>query len=262
MLMLTHINKDKTFSICSSDTGQLRHFKQEDIPANVLGIFRDNNGVITEMRCVQPSSYSDVLMPAISEIKTPELREYARNVCRLIPRYFYSVPASSSGKYHPASDLGDGGLVRHTLAVCKVLSKMMGLANMQVAFSQVTIDCMLIACLLHDSLKSGWDEDYELNNHTKHEHPLLAAKMVRSTYGLLGNFPNGNYCIELIASCISTHMGQWNTSKYSSYELPVPNTPQQMFVHMADYLAAQREINMVHDNNVYALKDQNVIYVD
>ena len=31
-----------------------------------------------------------------------------------LPDYFFEVPASSTGKYHPKFALGEGGLVRHT----------------------------------------------------------------------------------------------------------------------------------------------------
>jgi len=32
----------------------------------------------------------------------------------LCPDYFWTVPCSTSGKYHPQISLGEGGLVRHT----------------------------------------------------------------------------------------------------------------------------------------------------
>ena len=56
----------------------------------------------------------------MNEIENEELRNFALYSANEIPNYFWEIPASSSGKYHPITDLGEGGLVRHPLMVCKV----------------------------------------------------------------------------------------------------------------------------------------------
>ena len=38
----------------------------------------------------------------------------------LLPNYFFEVPASSTGKYHPEFALGDGGLIRHTKVAVRI----------------------------------------------------------------------------------------------------------------------------------------------
>ena len=47
-------------------------------------------------------------------IKNKKYRDNLKIMVNLIPDYFFSVPASSTGKYHPSFSLGEGGLVRHT----------------------------------------------------------------------------------------------------------------------------------------------------
>ena len=56
----------------------------------------------------------------IEKITDERLRELCLDMVNDVPDYFWTVAASSSGKYHPACDLGDGGLVRHSIMVCHV----------------------------------------------------------------------------------------------------------------------------------------------
>ena len=47
-------------------------------------------------------------------IKNKKYIDNLKIMIELLPDYFFNVPASSTGKYHPEFSLGDGGLVRHT----------------------------------------------------------------------------------------------------------------------------------------------------
>ena len=49
-----------------------------------------------------------------SYIKSDEYKNDYKVLVDLLPDYFFKVAASSTGKYHPAFSLGDGGLLRHT----------------------------------------------------------------------------------------------------------------------------------------------------
>lgn len=50
----------------------------------------------------------------ITWIHDEKIRKFAQYCVDNLPDYFFTVPASSSGKYHPSYALADGGLVRHT----------------------------------------------------------------------------------------------------------------------------------------------------
>ena len=86
-----------------------------------------------------------------------------------VPDYFWTLPSSSSGKYHPVDERGMFGLVLHTLRVFKV-------SNMLCIFSDVKgrdRDIVLIAAILHDSLK------YDVppgGVHTIQNHKTVACK--------------------------------------------------------------------------------------
>jgi hypothetical protein len=48
---------------------------------------------------------------------------------------------------------------------------------------------------------------------------------------------------------IASHMGPWNTSPYDKTILPVPETKEEKFVHLCDYLASRKLINIQFDEN-------------
>ena len=58
----------------------------------------------------------------INRIESEDLRSFVRYYLdEYTPDYFWKIGASSSGKYHPVFSQGEGGLVRHTKAVCMFL---------------------------------------------------------------------------------------------------------------------------------------------
>lgn len=214
----------------------------------ILGVFRNQDKSVKFLRPINKSNSVMELYPIINKIITPELKHFALLVAQILPEYFYHVPASSTGKYHPVGDLGEGGLVRHTESVCNMLldlTKPESIRNMLVQGSKpitYIIDCMYVACVFHDSLKSGWQHDYEENPHTRHEHPYYAADMI---LGMENFLPTDT--LVFIAGCIVSHMGEWNTNKFSSVVLPKPSNIYQIIVHLADYLASRENIVMEHN---------------
>ena len=51
--------------------------------------------------------------------------------------------------------------------------------------------------------------------------------------------------IKLICAMIESHMGPWNTHPYTKEEiLPKPKTKYENFVHMCDYLASRKFLDV------------------
>lgn len=160
-----------------------------------------------------------------------------------IPEYFFSVPASSSGKYHPVGDLGEGGLVRHSIAVKKMLDHLFEPNGYYDMFTPREKDLLRLAALFHDCMKSGTQEDYEKNPHTKFLHPIMAANFIMYSACKIGfNYEDAKFIYDVVSS----HMGQWN--KQGDSILPKPHTPAQKVLHLADYLASRQDINIVVEN--------------
>lgn len=169
-----------------------------------------------------------------------DLKAFAYHLLDTIPEYFYTVPASSSGKYHPINDLGEGGLVRHSISVKRMLAYLL-LPNGYYDFTPREHQLLQVAALFHDCFKSGSQEEYLQDIHTKFFHPVLAANHIIMESVKFG------FCYEdaqFMASTIISHMGQWNTSWREKGVLPLPLTPAQKVLHLADYLASRKDINI------------------
>ena len=58
--------------------------------------------------------------------------------------------------------------------------------------------------------------------------------------------------IEFMCHVISSHMGTFNNNSYCNIELPKPESKFQRFVHMCDYLASRKflDVKFDKDNNI------------
>ena len=186
-----------------------------------------------------------ILDEILDSIENDDMKEFTQELIKTIPPYYFQVAASSTGKYHPAYALGEGGLARHTCALVRFLNHTFEIECMNKWTSRER-DMLRIAGMMHDSRKSGSQEDYENNKYTKFDHPLLAAEVVRSYKGWSPTITDEE--IEIIATAIESHMGQWNTDKRSSIVLPTPTNKYQKMIHWADYLASRKDIEVKFDD--------------
>lgn len=178
-------------------------------------------------------------------INNPRYKESAKVLVNLLPDYFFEVPASSTGKYHPSFSLGNGGLVRHTKAAVRIAYEMFNDESITGAYSKNEKDLMIIALMMHDGLKSGLVK----SEYTKFEHPLLVCDYIKENKDKT-EFNDKE--IEFICHVISSHMGPWTTNNYSNVVLPKPESKFQRFVHMCDYLASRKFLDVKFD------KDDNI----
>lgn len=176
-----------------------------------------------------------MLQKQIDLIQNEEIRKDVEYIMSNIPEYFYKVPASSTGKYHPEFSLGDGGLLRHTKAAVKIAMELFEVEN----FEQHEKDCIIAALIMHDSLKHG----ASYSEYTQFEHPIYAAQNLIKNYEE-GNLKMSCYDAIHIAELIACHMGKWNTNKYSQTILPKPANAFQKFVHTCDFLASRKFLDI------------------
>lgn len=184
--------------------------------------------------------YQMMEVEIVSSITSDDIRGFALSLLNKVPEYFFTVPASSSGKYHPKNDLGEGGLVRHSISVERMLKHLLE-PDEYFDFTPRQVDLLIVAALFHDCLKSGTQEEYEQGKYTKFLHPLYASNFIMTQSVLMGFDYNDAL---FISSAVISHMGQWNTSKNGPGKLPTPETPAQKALHLADYLASRKDINM------------------
>lgn len=166
----------------------------------------------------------------------------ARYLVDSLPDYFFEVPASSTGKYHPKYALGEGGLVRHTKSAVRMAYELLADPIIGSKYTAREKDLMIIALILHDGLKSG----KEKSQYTKVEHPLLVSEHIKDN---MDNLSMNDEDIEFICDVIESHMGPWNKDFDGNEVLPLPKTKYQNFVHMCDYLTSRKFINVEFDSN-------------
>lgn len=186
---------------------------------------------------------NNMVAPILATIVNEDIREFAHVLVEGLPNYIWEVGASSTGKYHPAYSLGEGGLMRHQIAVVRFLNYFFELEQYNTKFTSREMDLMRIAGLVHDGRKSGEQTDYERSKFTKFDHPIQMANIIR---GYDGQYLNHDE-LEFIAHCIESHMGQWSTDRKSSVVLPKPMDEYQHFIHLADYLASRKDLTMAFD---------------
>ena len=170
-----------------------------------------------------------MLVNELNDITDVNIRELAKIMIENADDYFFVVPASSSGKYHPSFDLGDGGLVRHTRCVvyyaeCMAESMM---------FDEHDKNLIILAALAHDIKKQGDG----VGKHTVTEHPLLASeylsKLASENMGLISSEDLTKVC-----TAVESHMGKWGAKD----GLPLPTSEFDKALQAADYIASRKEI--------------------
>jgi hypothetical protein len=174
----------------------------------------------------------------IGDITDGNLRKLATEIIACADDYFFTIPASSSGKNHPPFSLGEGGLVRHTKCVVYMVECLCESFNID----EYKKDMLIVAALAHDIKKQG--DCAEGLGHTVHEHPLLAARYVQEVY-VESDIVILDGVVGIIAEMISTHMGKWGANpKYigNKKPLPFPQTECEKILQAADYLASRKEI--------------------
>ena len=157
--------------------------------------------------------------------------------------YFFKVPASSSGKYHPSFSLGDGGLVRHTKAAVRIAYEILYLdSSLAESYTDDEKDLVLISLLIHDGLKEGLIKE----KYTRFDHPILIKNFVNDNKDKT-KFTDDE--VKLIGNMVASHMGPWNTSEYSSVVLPLPKTKYEKLVHLCDLLASRKYLEVPFNGN-------------
>lgn len=169
----------------------------------------------------------DIFTEELSYIQDEEKREITKDLIRQLPDYFFTIPASSTGKYHPSYALSEGGLVRHTKAAVRIAIDLLRL-DMFSGLSK-NKDEIIAALLLHDGMKNGAGGNWSVA-----DHPLIVSNFIM-------NELNGSEFAYQLCDLISTHMGQFNTDYKTGEEiLPKPSNKAQAFVHLCDYLASRK----------------------
>lgn len=185
----------------------------------------------------------EIFQTELDYIKNPNIKEFTEKALNKLPEYFFHVPASSTGRYHPSYALGDGGLVRHTQAAVRIAVELFRVDMFK--YSEDEKDMIISSLILHDGCKSGLGD----SKYTVTEHPLVVAKFIKEDNELKEILEKDT--LKTILGCIVTHMGFWTKDfKTKKDVLPRPQTKMQNFVHWCDYLASRKCLEFNFDVKV------------
>ena len=175
-------------------------------------------------------------------IKSNRIRKSCIEMLKVLPDYFFEIEASSTGKYHPNYALGKGGLVRHTKAAVRIANELLGDVCIGDKYTQDEKDLMIMALILHDGVKSGVPKE----KYTRFDHPIMMGQMIMDNEE---NMELEMEEIEFLDDVIKTHMGPWTTDYNGVEVLERPKTKYQNFVHMCDFLASRKFLEVPFDEN-------------
>ncbi|MBQ6135716.1 MAG: HD domain-containing protein [Bacilli bacterium] len=192
------------------------------------------------------SSRETLFKKEIEYIESKDLKEALIKLLDLLPDYWLTEAASSTGKYHPEYALGKGGLLRHSKAAMRIGYELLENPCIGEKYTKRQKDLLLMSLLVHDGLKLGLPQE----KYTRFDHPILMADFILKNKEEIGLSQEET---EFMASVIQTHMGPWTTDYNGNEVLEKPKTKYQTFVHMCDYLASRKCLLLPFD------KENNII---
>lgn len=187
--------------------------------------------------------YDEMFKDELNHIKNERIRNSCLKLIEILPEYWFSVAAASTGKYHPAYAQGEGGLLRHSKAAMRIGFELLSDPCIGDKYTSDEKDLMLMGLLVHDGLKLGNPKE----KYTRFDHPILMAEYIKDNREKLGELSEEEAIF--LGDVIKTHMGPWTTDYNGNEVLERPKTKYQNFVHMCDYLASRKCLLVPFDEN-------------
>ena len=182
----------------------------------------------------------------ITYIKDNNNKEDIKTLINILPDYFFEIPASSTGKYHPKFASTNHGLLKHTKVAVRIAHELLANDSIGSKFSDNEKDLIIMALILHDGFKSGDSKE----EYTRFDHPLIVSKKIMENASKLKMSTDE---VRKLCSMIESHMGPWSYDSYNKKEvLPKPKNELERFVHMCDYLSSKKFLNV--EFNGYDIK--------
>lgn len=185
--------------------------------------------------------FKDVFKDELELIEDKEFREFVIHFGNSQALdYFYTIPSSTSGKYHPQDELGEGGLILHCKRVCQFALEFARMKDMESAER----DLLIAAALLHDLYRCG--DGSELKSDERHPIYIYNA--------LIQGLPDWPIELQDFLSVLSVvcllHTGRWShpevyeiVEKEVGAGLTEKVEDLSRVFHWCDCLAASRNIH-------------------
>lgn len=178
------------------------------------------------------------------KFETREFREYLADMVEKIPDYFFTMPSSTSGKYHNAKQCRPHGQLYHVFMFQSILEHRLRLKHNRELYPTPELrDAMRCVPLLHDAVKCGWPVDGEAPPRwTVANHPMLAKEFVLNTK-VEHDIPAAYKM--LIADMCEAHSGEWNKDRSGNVIMSEPRNEREFFIHECDILSSRVDIDWI-----------------
>jgi hypothetical protein len=168
----------------------------------------------------------------LSKFTDGGIKRFVQNCLEDFPDYFWTAPASGTGKFHDEEENGEGGLVVHTKRVLKVVDEL----GLFYALNYWEMDILYAASILHDSWSKGLMSDTD-RTATDVFHPLYVQH--RFPYlGYAAKYTDERTYDEIML-CVSSHSARWSVAKQLNVDKKLPN-----IFKLADYIASRKSIKV------------------
>lgn len=180
-----------------------------------------------------------IFEPLSRNFETEHMKRYYMDMVTHIPDYIFTMPSSTSGKYHNATQCQKHGQLYHIYMFDSILNHRLRLKLNKLKYSTPEIrDCMRCVPTFHDALKCGMSG----STHTVSDHPLLAARWVLDTIVEHDISLENRY---IIADMCEAHSGEWNKDRSGKEIMAEPRNDMEFFIHECDILASRKDLDYV-----------------
>lgn len=174
----------------------------------------------------------------LKDFETEEMQMYFMDMVAEIPDYIFTMPSSTTQKYHNKTQRQKFGQIYHLYMFSSILNHRLNLEwNKGTYYSPSIRDALRCVAVFHDAVKCGWNG----SQYTVANHPMLAADWVRNTKVQHDINPVFK---EFIARCCESHSGEWNKDKKGEEIMPKPRCEAEFFIHECDYLSSRADLDM------------------
>lgn len=169
-------------------------------------------------------------------ISDEDVKEFTKAALEDAANDFWEAPASSSGKYHPPEDNGEGGTARHVIKAVEVGKHLSEFhSHNSEEFTERDNDIVVASCALHDICKNGKPNNWGPG--TDYSHGFLG-------YEFLDNYSLKEPEKEEIRNCVRYHMAKW-VEPDSEKKRAMNPTPLEKLVQYSDYLTSRENISFL-----------------
>lgn len=198
------------------------------------------------------------LKSSIFKIRDDEIKSFVSWVLMdIAPDYFWKISASMTGKYHPIWSNEEEGLINHTKVAVKFGEEICYAMDIK----GIERDCILAALVIHDTVKYGMNYNGKKGNKKKdnetykdyRKHNIavglgIVKRLKMKMTDLLFKTVKEQKFKKVfdIIQLVNTHEGRFNK--------PVPETNEQILVHLSDFLSSRKWIEGVN----FKLVDEEV----